>query len=268
MLEKFDTRAPKSASKEEVKKKFNQYIERLRAMQCLLYAEDKRSVLIILQGMDASGKDSTVKHVFGQINPMGVRVKPFKKPTEVEYSYDFLRRIHKHTPPSGQIHIFNRSHYEDILVPEVHGYVSKEKIERRYDYINAFERNLVDHNTIIFKYFLHISKEEQVERFQRRLTRPDKYWKYDPSDLTESQRWDDYQKVYEKIFKKCSPDIPWTIIPADNKWYRNYLISKDIVEKLESLDMEYPEGYFSKEENRRQAEDALVERMSVLNLKK
>mgnify|MGYP001454596504 FL=1 len=188
MLEKFDTRAPKSASKEEVKKKFNQYIERLRAMQCLLYAEDKRSVLIILQGMDASGKDSTVKHVFGQINPMGVRVKPFKKPTEVEYSYDFLRRIHKHTPPSGQIHIFNRSHYEDILVPEVHGYVSKEKIERRYDYINAFERNLVDHNTIIFKYFLHISKEEQVERFQRRLTRPDKYWKYDPSDLTESKR--------------------------------------------------------------------------------
>jgi len=268
MLEKFDTKAPKSAKKEEIKLEFNGYIARLQAAQCLMYAENKRSALIILQGMDASGKDSTVKHVFGQINPMGVRVKPFKKPTETEYSYDFLRRIHKHTPQYGMIHIFNRSHYEDILVPEVHGFISKDKIKRRYDYINAFENNLKDHNTIIFKYFLHISKEEQVERFQRRLTRPDKYWKYDPSDLTESMRWDEYEEVYEKIFKKCSPENPWTIIPADNKWYRNYLIAKDIVEKLESLGMEYPEGYFSKEENRRQAENALVERMSVLNLKR
>lgn len=268
MLKKDSTKAPKSVTKEKIKNKFEENIERLRAMQCLLYAENKRSVLIILQGMDASGKDSTVKHVFGQVNPMGVRVKPFKKPTATEYSYDFLRRIHKHTPPFGKIHIFNRSHYEDILVPEVHGYIPKDKIKRRYDYINAFEHNLKDNNTIIFKYFLHISKEEQVERFQRRLTRPDKYWKYDPSDLSESQRWDDYQEVYEKIFDKCSPDIPWTIIPADNKWYRNYLISKDIVEKLESLDMKYPEGYFSKAENRSEAENALVERMSMLNFKK
>lgn len=268
MLDKINTKAPKSIKKEDVKEEFEQYVVRLQELQCLLYAENKRSVLIILQGMDASGKDSTVKHVFGKINPMGVRVKPFKKPSKQEYSYDFLRRIHKHTPPYGQIHIFNRSHYEDVLVPEVHNYLSKEKLKRRYEYINAFEKMLVDHNTIIFKFFLHISKEEQLERFQNRLTRPDKYWKYDPADISESQRWDKYEKVYEKIFNKCSPEIPWSIIPADNKWYRNYLIVKEVVEKIDKIDMEYPIGYFSDENHRIEAEQALIARINIVHNKK
>lgn len=257
MLEKIQTTAPASSIKEDVKKKFDILIERIQALQGLLYAENKRSVLIILQGMDASGKDSTVKHVFGQINPMGVRVKPFKKPTTEEYEYDFLRRIHKHTPSFGQIHIFNRSHYEDILVPSVHKFIHKDIIRRRYDYINAFENNLRDHGTIILKFFLHISREEQTKRFKRRLTNPDKMWKYDPSDITEAKRWDEYAEVYEKIFTRCSPDIPWTIIPADDKWYRNYQIAEKIVETMNAMKMEYPRGYFTDENHRLEVEKLL-----------
>lgn len=257
MLEKIPTTAPKSVNKDDVKEKFDALIVRIQALQGLLYAENKRSVLIILQGMDASGKDSTVKHVFGQINPMGVRVKPFKKPTSEEYAYDFFRRIHKHTPPFGQIHIFNRSHYEDILVPSVHKYVSKEQIRKRYDYVNGFENVLQDHGTTIIKFFLHISQEEQTKRFRRRLTNPDKMWKYDPSDITEAKRWDEYTEVYEKIFTRCSPEIPWSIIPADDKWYRNYLIAQVIVEKMEALQMEYPRGYFTDENHRLEVEKLL-----------
>lgn len=257
MLNKISTNAPKSLIKEEIKAKFDLLIERIQALQGLLYAENKRSVLIVLQGMDASGKDSTVKHVFGQINPMGVRVKPFKKPTTEEYEYDFLRRIHKHTPSFGQIHIFNRSHYEDILVPSVHKFISKDVIRRRYEYINAFENNLKDHGTVILKFFLHISREEQTKRFKRRLTNPDKMWKYDPSDITEAQRWDEYTEVYEKIFSRCSPDIPWVIIPADDKWYRNYLIAERIVEAMEEMKMEYPRGYFTDEKHRLEVEKLL-----------
>lgn len=259
MLEKFSTKAPSKLTRDLLKPEFEQLIERLQQLQCVLYAENKRSLLIVLQGMDASGKDSTVKHVFGKINPMGVRVKPFKKPTTEEYSYDFLRRIHKHTPSFGQIHIFNRSHYEDILVPEVHGFLDKDKLQRRYEYVNAFERMLSDHGTEIMKFYLHISRDEQVKRFQRRLTNPEKYWKYDPADISESKRWEQYLEVYEKIFKKCGPDNPWTIIPADDKWYRNYLIAKQVVEKLESLHLKYPKGYFDDEDHRKMAEAALEE---------
>jgi len=244
ILSSVSTIAPANADREKIQALFDEHISQLQSLQGLMYAENKRSLLIILQGMDASGKDSTVKHVFGAINPMGIRVKSFKKPTPEEYSFDFLRRIHKHTPPKGLIHIFNRSHYEDILVPKVHGLFSKEKIKRRFDYINAFESMLVDHDTIILKFFLHISKDEQLRRFKKRLTNPDKLWKYDPSDISEAKRWNEYVEVYEEIFEKCSPTIPWIIVPADDKWYRNHIIAKTIVDLINTIPMKYPRGYF------------------------
>lgn len=244
ILKNISTKAPQHLNKEEIHDRFRENIIQMQYLQGLMYAESKRSLLIILQGMDASGKDSTVKHVFGEINPMGIRVKSFKKPTPEEYSYDFLRRVHKHTPPKGMIHLFNRSHYEDILVPQVHQLISKKKINRRYEYINSFESMLADHDTIIMKFFLHISKEEQTRRFKRRLTNPDKLWKYDPSDISEAKNWNAYTEVYEEIFERCSKQHPWTIIPGDDKWYRNYLISQEIVELLKSIPMKYPRGYF------------------------
>ncbi len=244
VLKQISTKAPENLNKEEINLKFRENIEKMQYLQGLMYAENKRSLLIILQGMDASGKDSTVKHVFGEINPMGIRVKSFKKPTTEEYTYDFLRRVHKHTPPRGMIHLFNRSHYEDILVPHVHKLISAKKLQRRFDYINAFESMLSDHDTTILKFFLHISKEEQTRRFKRRLTNPDKLWKYDPSDISEAKNWNAYTAVYEEIFERCSKQHPWIIIPADDKWYRNYLISKEIVGLLQSIPMKYPKGYF------------------------
>ncbi|HPB02516.1 MAG TPA: polyphosphate kinase 2 family protein [Bacteroidales bacterium] len=259
MLEKYSTTAPSTFDKTTIINETDRLVEKLRELQSVMYAENKNSMLVILQGMDASGKDSTVKHVFGKINPMGVRVKPFKKPTPEEYAYDFIRRVHKHTPPTGMIHIFNRSHYEDILVPEVHNLYSADKIKRRYDYVNGFENLLTDSNTHILKFYLHISRDEQVRRFRRRLTKPDKHWKYDPADISESRKWDEYMEVYEKIFKKCSPEIPWIIVPSDDKWYRNYLVAKHVVKALDALDMKYPKGYFDDENNRIEAEKALEE---------
>jgi PPK2 family polyphosphate:nucleotide phosphotransferase len=244
ILSEISTKAPEGVDKHLINKEFNAYIEQLQYLQGLMYAENKRSLLIILQGMDASGKDSTVKHVFGQINPMGIRVKSFKKPTEEEYSYDFLRRIHKHTPSKGMIHLFNRSHYEDILVPKVHKLFPEDIIQRRLEYINAFESMLVDNKTMILKFFLHISQEEQTIRFKKRLTNPDKLWKYDPSDISEAKKWNMYIDVYEEIFDKCSKKLPWIIVPADDKWYRNHIISKTVVDLLKTVPMKYPKGYF------------------------
>jgi PPK2 family polyphosphate:nucleotide phosphotransferase len=258
ILQNISTQAPNHINREETATLFDELVLQMQYLQGLLYAESKRSLLIILQGMDASGKDSTVKHVFGQINPMGIRVKSFKKPTPEEYSYDFFRRVHKHTPPKGMIHIFNRSHYEDVLVPAVHKLLPDEKINRRLGYINAFESMLHDHDTIILKFFLHISKEEQTRRFKRRLTNPNKLWKYDPSDIAEAKNWNLYSSVYETIFKKCSPQFPWIIIPSDDKWYRNYLIAKEIVDYLKTLPMKYPKGYFEKHQLTKEEIDKLL----------
>lgn len=257
MLESISTKAPKNVDEESTKKETAALIEKMKKLQDVLYAENKNSLLIVLQGMDASGKDSTVRHVFGDLNPMSIYVKSFKKPTIEEYSYDFLRRVHKHTPPKGMIHIFNRSHYEDVLVPEVHKTFKPDIIARRYDYINSFEAMLIDNNTHVMKFYLHMSRDEQVRRFQSRLVRPEKYWKYNPADIEESRSWDKYMAVYEKIFKKCSSKIPWIIVPADDKWYRNNIIATAVVKKLESLKMKYPKGFFDDEENRIKAKEAL-----------
>jgi len=239
-LSKEPTEAKKEIDKKKTEEETEKYKAQLFDLQNLLFAERKHSLLVILAGMDASGKDGTVRHVFSSMNPMGIKVKAFKEPTEEEAAHDFLWRVHKVVPAKGMIQIFNRSHYEDILVPTVHKTVDADLIERRYKTINGFERNLTDSGTVILKFFLHVSKEEQKKRIEERLTVPSKKWKYDPADKRESANWDAYMKVYERIFDECGPKNPWIIVPADHKWYRNHIIAKEMVDTLKGLKMKYP----------------------------
>ena len=240
-LNKINTDAPKDADKEEMKNDLTILHKKMFSLQHLLYANASKSMLIIFQGVDTSGKDGTIRHVFSCINPLGVHATSFNEPCDKEKAHDFLWRIYQHLPEKGRIQIFNRSHYEDILVPTVHQLIDEKLIERRYDYINSFEQHLEDSGTMILKFYLHISKNEQQKRLEERLTDPLKKWKYKISDKTESKKWNDYIHTYENIINRCSPSIPWQIIPADDKWYRNYQVAKTIVGKLESLKMKYPE---------------------------
>jgi len=218
---------------------------RLRELQYLLYAHDKYALLVILQGMDGSGKDGTIRHVMYGVNPQACKVTSFKKPSAEELDHGFLWRIHKAVPPKGEIGIFNRSHYEDVLVVRVHKLVPQKVWSKRYKQINYFEQILATNNVKILKFFLHISKEEQKERFQKRLDNPDKNWKMNPQDLEERKLWDEYTEAYEAVLTKCSTDhAPWFIIPANRKWFRNLAISQIIVETLEKLDMEFPKPTF------------------------
>lgn len=240
-LSKYATRAPKEVKREETEAATKNLQARLFDLQRLLYANAERSLLIILQGLDASGKDSTIRHVFSCVNPMGCNVKSFKKPTEEELRRDFLWRIYPHVPPKGMMQIFNRSHYEDILVPTVHGTHTNGTIQKRFDYINTFEHRLKNNGTIILKFFLHISLEKQQEKMELRMKDPRKKWKYDIADKIEEKNRVAYSEVYEEIFRRCSPNIPWQVIPADQKWYRNMLIAQRVVNELEKLDMKYPD---------------------------
>ena len=214
----------------------------LEALQEVLYAEGKQKILIVLQAMDTGGKDGTIRHVFDGTNPQGVKVASFKKPTPKELAHDYLWRVHKHTPGTGEISIFNRSHYEDVLVVRVHDLVPEHRWNRRYDHINAFEKLLADEGTTILKFFLHISKDEQKERLQARLDEPHKTWKFAKGDLAERKLWDTYVEAYEEALTRTSTEwAPWYVIPADRKWYRNLAISTIIVDTLKRLGMEYPE---------------------------
>jgi PPK2 family polyphosphate:nucleotide phosphotransferase len=216
--------------------------DRLADLQQMLYAEGKRKVLVVLQGMDTSGKDGTIKHVFRTINPLGVKVANFKRPNDVELAHDFLWRIHEHTPRSGRMVIFNRSHYEDVLVVRVHDLVPEDVWRRRYAHIRNFESMLADEGVVVRKFFLHISKDEQKERLQERLDNPAKHWKFEHGDVEERKRWDDYVDAYEDALSETSTaQAPWYIVPADRKWYRNLVISEVLIEALEDLDMAYPE---------------------------
>ncbi len=239
-LKDIDTRAPKGFDKEETKKKTKELVKKLGELQELLYAEHKHSLLIVLQGMDASGKDGAVETVFNGVNPAGCRVAAFKKPTELELDHDILWRVHLHTPPRGMIQIFNRSHYEDVLITRVHKWVTDEMATKRFKWFNNFEEMLTERNTVVLKFYLHISQEEQHERFQERLDDTEKNWKYNAADVEESKLWDKYIKCYEDVIKNCNT-IPWNIIPSDQKWYKEYLIAKTIVDTLESLKMKFPE---------------------------
>ena len=232
----------KFKNKEDAKALLKQNIKRMAELQNVFYAQGNRALLIVLQAMDAGGKDGTIRSIMSGVNPQGVRVTSFKKPTEEELSHDFLWRIHKAVPSNGMIGIFNRSQYEDVLVVRVHNIVPKKVWEKRYQQINHFEQLLVDSNVTLLKFYLHISKDEQKKRFQSRLDRPHKRWKFNPADLQERALWDNYMEAFETVFAKCSAKTaPWYIVPANKKWYRNLLISEKIVETLESLDLKYPD---------------------------
>lgn len=228
--------------KDSARDEMKQLNNRLEELQELLYAEGEHKILIVLQAMDSGGKDGTIRHVFDGTNPQGVKVASFKKPTDEELAHDYLWRVHRHTPGSGEIVIFNRSHYEDVLVVRVHDLVPPEVWSKRYEHINAFERLLADEGTTVIKFYLHISKEEQKERLQARLDEPHKRWKFAKGDLAERSRWDDYTEAFEAVLSQTSTSwAPWYVIPADRKWYRNLVISKILVEVLEGLDMRYPD---------------------------
>ena len=228
--------------KGEGKRQLGALNDRLESLQELLYAEGKHKVLVVLQAMDTGGKDGTIRHVFDGVNPQGVKVASFKKPTPNELAHDYLWRVHRHTPGSGEITIFNRSHYEDVLVVRVHELVPEERWRRRYDQINAFEQLLAEEGTTILKFFLHISKEEQAERLRARLDEPTKQWKFSLGDLAERKRWDDYRAAYaEAIARTSTAHAPWYVVPADRKWYRNLVIATVLTETLEGLEMRYPE---------------------------
>ncbi|MEZ5339897.1 MAG: polyphosphate kinase 2 family protein [Acidimicrobiales bacterium] len=214
---------------------------RLEALQELLYAEGKHRVLVVLQAMDAAGKDGTIKHVFDGVNPSGVKVASFKKPSALELSHDYLWRIHAHTPANGELVIFNRSHYEDVLVVRVLGLIDDDHAKKRFEHIRGFEQMLADEGTTIVKIFLHISPEEQKERLQARLDEADKNWKFDPADLDARAHWHEYQSAFEEAMSATSTEqAPWYIIPADRKWYRNLAISEILLDVLEGLTMSFP----------------------------
>lgn len=211
-------------------------------LQNRLFAEGKRALLVVLQGIDCAGKDGTVRAVFNTCGPIGVHVTPFKAPTPPELAHDYLWRVHKACPERGYIGIFNRSHYEDVLVVKVKNYASPEAIERRYEEINQFEKMLSDNGTKILKFMLHISKDEQAERLRDRLANPDKRWKFNPGDLDDRALWDDYMAAYETAIDRCSTGhAPWYVIPADRNWVRNGVISRIVRETLEQMDPQFPQ---------------------------
>ena len=216
-------------------------LDRLTELQDRFYADGKHRLLIVIQGIDAAGKDGTVTHVMSAFNPMGCSVTSWKAPSPVELAHDYLWRIHQRTPGKGEISIFNRSHYEDVLVVRVHELVPKATWSRRYDQINAFERLLVDEGTTILKFFLLIDRDEQKQRLQARLDDPDKHWKFRVGDLAERKLWDSYMAAYEDMLARCSTDVaPWYVIPANKKWFRNLAVAEIVADAMDDLHCVYP----------------------------
>lgn len=238
-----DTHFPKG--KAEGKEALLRLNSRLETLQELLYAEQKHKLMIVLQAMDTGGKDGVIRHVFEGVNPQGVRVASFKAPTPLELAHDYLWRIHQQAPGKGEMVIFNRSHYEDVLVVRVHELVLKAIWSKRYEQINAFEKMLTEEGTTILKFFLHIGKDEQKKRLEERRDNPEKRWKFNVGDLKERELWDQYMKAYEVAISKTSTEwAPWYVVPANKKWYRNLVVASVIINKLESLGMAYPEADF------------------------
>jgi PPK2 family polyphosphate:nucleotide phosphotransferase len=233
--------AGKHESEADAKEEAEHCLKKLARQQDLLYAEHKHSVLVVLQAMDAGGKDGTIKHVFSGVNPQGVAVASFKQPTSVELAHDFLWRVHAQAPRAGEIVIFNRSHYEDVLVTRVHKLIDKGTCARRYQHICDFEALLAESGTTILKFFLHISKEEQLERFAQRLDDPARNWKISESDYSERKLWDDYIGAFEDAMRATSTDeAPWYVIPSNHKWFRNLAVSQIIADAMADLDLAFP----------------------------
>jgi PPK2 family polyphosphate:nucleotide phosphotransferase len=227
--------------KKDVLKELEAQRKRIRDLQERLYAENRQGLLVVLQAMDTGGKDGTIKHVFGGVNPQGCRISSFKAPSAEEANHDFLWRYHKSAPARGRIGIFNRSHYEDVLVVRVKGLVPEEVWRERYGLINAFERNLASNGITVLKFFLHISKDEQKRRLESRLADPDKRWKFSKNDIKERAFWDDYQAAFEDAINECSTHhAPWYVVPANKKWYRNLVVARTIADTLEALDPQFP----------------------------
>jgi PPK2 family polyphosphate:nucleotide phosphotransferase len=228
-------------SKAQAEKALKGHIEKLAALHELLYAENKRALLIVLQGMDAAGKDGTIKHVMSGVNPQGCSVTSFKEPSAQELEHDYLWRIHAAVPVRGSIGIFNRSQYEDVLTVRVHSLVPKDVWAKRYGQINAFEKVLAENGVHILKLFLHIDSAEQEKRFKQRLEDPRKNWKASAADFHERKYWDEYQQAYEDAILKCdTAAAPWYVIPSNHKWFRNYAVARIIIETLESFQMKFP----------------------------
>ena len=227
--------------KEDAKEILEKLTGELQELQERLYAEHKNRLLVVLQGMDTSGKDGVIRHVFEGVNPQGVRVAGFKVPTQIELDHDYLWRVHSQVPANGEIVIFNRSHYEDVLVVRVGKLVPDRIWKARFDQINAFEKMLAEEGTTILKFYLHISKDEQKKRLAERLHDPEKQWKFSPGDLKTRERWDDYMDAYQDVLNRTSTEwAPWYIVPADKKWYRNLVVGSVLVDTLKEMRMEYP----------------------------
>lgn len=240
MLESISTKAPEEFDKDLTKENNKELGKRIAELQRVMYAQAKHSLLIILQGVDASGKDGAIREIFKRVNPQGCRVKSFKKPNEVEFAHDFLWRIHANTPRKGMIQIFNRSHYEDILVPTVEQTLPMELVEERYQLINNFEKLLAHNGTTILKFYLHVSHEEQLTRLHERLHNPQKHWKHQDGDWEARAQWDEYMSAYETIFERCN-DPEWIIVPSDQNWYKVQEISRHIIQAMETMDLEWPD---------------------------
>jgi PPK2 family polyphosphate:nucleotide phosphotransferase len=247
-------------NKKDALKKIEKLGEKMGELQQQLFAENKRSLLICLQALDAGGKDGVIKHVIGSMNPEGCHVANFKEPNKEELAHDFLWRIEAQTPKKGEVTIFNRSHYEDVLIVRVHNLVPKEVWSKRYELINAFERRHIESGTRILKFFLHISQEEQLQRFEDRLDDPSKRWKISEADYTEREYWDDYMRAYEDAITKCNTsDAPWFVIPSDHKWFRDLAVSEIIVATLESMNIQVPQPTVDIEEIRRKYHSAAAQ---------
>jgi PPK2 family polyphosphate:nucleotide phosphotransferase len=230
-------------SREKAEGKLERDVERMAKMQERMYAENQQGLIVVLQAMDTGGKDGCIKHVMSGVNPTGCEVTSFKRPSEEERDHDFLWRVHKAVPNYGNIGIFNRSHYEDVLVVRVHNLVPKDVWKQRYDQINRFEQHLAENNYRILKFFLHISKDEQKRRLEARLREPEKLWKFESGDLEERKLWDDYMDAYEDVLSKTSTShAPWFVIPADKKWYRNLAVAKIIADTLEEMEPGLPKA--------------------------
>lgn len=237
------------SSKSEALQELSELHKRLADLQQRFHVDRRHKLLIVLQGMDTSGKNGTIRHVFRGVNPQGVHVSSFEKPTSRDLAHDFLWRIHKCTPANGEIVIFDRSHYEDVLAVRVNKLKPESVWKKRYRHINDFEQLLVDEDTIILKFFLHIDRDAQKQRLQERLDIPAKNWKFDESDLVARSKWEDYEDAHEEVFKKTSkPDAPWYIIPANKKWARNLLVARIVVAQLEDLHLSYPKVDFDPSE--------------------
>jgi PPK2 family polyphosphate:nucleotide phosphotransferase len=240
-LKNIDPRTVPELEREEAKQRTKQDAEAIDELQNRLYAEGKRALLVVLQGTDTSGKDGTIRAVFNVAGPIGVHVTPFRAPNSDESAHDYLWRVHKAVPAKGMIGIFNRSHYEDVLIVKVKRLAATEAIEKRYEQINQFEKHLTENGTMILKFMLHISREEQRKRFQERLTDPRKQWKFNPADLEDRKLWDEYQTAYEIMLNRCSTTFaPWHVIPADRNWVRNWTVAQIVRRALEKMNPQYP----------------------------